>query len=81
MSTCVTRDGTSIYFKDWGTGKPVLFSHGWPLNADMWDTQMEFLASRGYRAIAFDRRGFGRASQPWNGYEYYPFADEIAPLI
>lgn len=57
MSTFVTRDGTSIYFKDWGSGKPVLFSHGWPLDADMWDSQMEFLASRGYRAIAFDRRG------------------------
>ena len=59
MSTFVAKDGTQLYFKDWGSGKPVLFSHGWPLDADMWDSQMEFLASRGYRAIAFDRRGFG----------------------
>jgi len=81
MSTLVTRDGTAIYYKDWGTGKPVLFSHGWPLDADMWDTQMEFLASRGYRAIAFDRRGFGRSSQPWSGYDYDTFADDIAQLI
>ncbi|MGG5287995.1 alpha/beta fold hydrolase [Pseudomonas shirazensis] len=81
MSTFVTRDGTSIYFKDWGSGKPVLFSHGWPLDADMWDTQMEFLASRGYRAIAFDRRGFGRSDQPWTGYDYDTFADDIAQLI
>jgi len=81
MSTFQTRDGTSIYFKDWGTGKPVLFSHGWPLDADMWDTQMEYLASRGYRAIAFDRRGFGRSSQPWTGYDYDTFADDIAQLI
>ena len=81
MSTFVTRDGTSIYFKDWGSGKPVLFSHGWPLDADMWDSQMEYLASRGYRAIAFDRRGFGRSSQPWSGYDYDTFADDIAQLI
>lgn len=59
----------------------MLFSHGWPLDADMWDSQMEFLASRGYRAIAFDRRGFGRSSQPWNGYDYDTFADDIAQLI
>jgi len=81
MSTFDTRDGTSIYFKDWGSGKPVLFSHGWPLDADMWDTQMEYLASRGYRTIAFDRRGFGRSDQPWTGYDYDTFADDIAQLI
>ncbi|AHL75512.1 arylesterase [Stutzerimonas stutzeri] len=81
MSTFVTRDGTEIYFKDWGTGKPVLFSHGWPLDADMWEYQMEYLSSRGYRTIAFDRRGFGRSSQPWNGYDYDTFADDIAQLI
>ncbi|MBJ9974620.1 alpha/beta hydrolase [Pseudomonas sp. S75] len=81
MSTLVTRDGTAIYYKDWGTGKPVLFSHGWPLDADMWDGQMEFLASRGYRAIAFDRRGFGRSSQPWEGYDYDTLADDLAQLI
>ncbi|WP_044871667.1 alpha/beta hydrolase [Pseudomonas sp. LFM046] len=81
MSTFVTRDGTEIYYKDWGAGKPVLFSHGWPLDADMWEVQMEYLSSRGYRCIAFDRRGFGRSSQPWNGYDYDTFADDIAQLI
>lgn len=81
MSTLVTRDGTALYYKDWGSGQPVLFSHGWPLDADMWDSQMEFLASRGYRAIAYDRRGFGRSSQPWDGYDYDTLADDIAQLI
>ncbi|GAB7530385.1 alpha/beta hydrolase [Pseudomonas sp. 3A(2025)] len=81
MSTFVTRDGTEIYYKDWGTGKPVLFSHGWPLDADMWDAQMYHLSSRGYRTIAFDRRGFGRSDQPWTGYDYDTFADDIADLI
>ncbi len=81
MSTFQTKDGTEIYFKDWGSGKPVLFSHGWPLDADMWEYQMEYLSSRGYRTIAFDRRGFGRSSQPWTGYDYDTFADDIAQLI
>lgn len=81
MSTFTTRDGVEIYFKDWGSGKPVLFSHGWPLDADMWDYQMHYLASHGYRAIAFDRRGFGRSDQPWNGYDYDTFADDIKELI
>ena len=81
MSTFTTRDGVEIYFKDWGSGKPVLFSHGWPLDADMWDYQMHHLASHGYRAIAFDRRGFGRSDQPWNGYDYDTFADDIKELI
>ncbi|MCZ4061389.1 alpha/beta hydrolase [Pantoea sp. LMR881] len=81
MSTFKTHDGTQIYFKDWGTGKPVLFSHGWPLDADMWDSQMNFLAERGYRAIAFDRRGFGRSDQPWTGYDYDTFASDINELI
>lgn len=81
MSTFTTRDGVEIYFKDWGSGKPVLFSHGWPLDADMWDYQMHHLAANGYRAIAFDRRGFGRSSQPWNGYDYDTFADDIGELI
>jgi pimeloyl-ACP methyl ester carboxylesterase len=67
VSTITTEDGTQIYFKDWGKGKPVLFSHGWPLNADSWEAQMVFLASNGYRCIAHDRRGHGRSSQPWNG--------------
>jgi non-heme chloroperoxidase len=81
MSTFTTRDNVEIYYKDWGAGKPVLFSHGWPLDADMWEYQMHFLAERGYRAIAFDRRGFGRSDQPWNGYDYDTFADDIHELI
>ncbi|WP_213881133.1 alpha/beta hydrolase [Pseudomonas sp. dw_358] len=81
MSTFITTDNTEIYFKDWGTGKAVLFSHGWPLDGDMWDSQMTYLASRGYRTIAFDRRGFGRSSQPWEGYDYDTFADDIHQLI
>ena len=81
MSTFTTQDGTQIYYKDWGKGKPVLFSHGWPLDADMWDSQMNFLAERGYRAIAFDRRGFGRSDQPWEGYNYDTFASDINDLI
>ncbi|MDN4629400.1 alpha/beta fold hydrolase [Erwinia sp. DT-104] len=81
MSTFRTQDGTQIYYKDWGKGKPVLFSHGWPLDADMWDSQMNFLAERGYRVIAFDRRGFGRSDQPWEGYNYDTFASDINDLI
>lgn len=81
MSTFTTQDGTQIYYKDWGTGKPVLFSHGWPLDADMWDSQLNFLAERGYRVIAFDRRGFGRSDQPWQGYDYDTFASDINDLI
>ncbi|MEE3653055.1 MULTISPECIES: alpha/beta fold hydrolase [unclassified Brenneria] len=81
MSTFTTQDGTQIYFKDWGTGKPVLLSHGWPLDADMWDSQLNFLAEQGYRAIAFDRRGFGRSDQPWTGYDYDTFAADINQLI
>jgi non-heme chloroperoxidase len=81
MSTFKTTDGTQIYFKDWGKGHPVLFSHGWPLDGDMWDSQMNFLAERGYRVIAFDRRGFGRSDQPWQGYDYDTFAADINDLI
>ncbi|ARU92639.1 alpha/beta fold hydrolase [Tatumella citrea] len=81
MSFFNTQDGTQIYFKDWGTGKPVLFSHGWPLDADMWDSQLNFLAENGYRVIAFDRRGFGRSEQPWEGYNYDTFASDINDLI
>jgi non-heme chloroperoxidase len=80
MSTITTKDGSQIYYKDWGTGQPVVFSHGWPLSADAWDDQMVFLASRGYRCIAHDRRGHGRSSQPWHGNEMDTYADDLAAL-
>jgi non-heme chloroperoxidase len=81
MNTITTKDGTQIYFKDWGTGQPVVFSHGWPLSADAWDDQMMFLAARGYRCIAHDRRGHGRSSQPWTGNDMDTYADDLAALV
>lgn len=81
MPTITTPDGTEIYYKDWGTGQPVVFSHGWPLSADAWDDQMLFLADHGYRCIAHDRRGHGRSSQPWHGNEMDTYADDLAALV
>ncbi len=81
MPTVVTKDGTEIYYKDWGSGQPVLFSHGWPLNSDAWEAQMLFVAEHGYRAIAHDRRGHGRSSQPWGGNTMDTYADDLATLI
>ncbi len=80
-STITMEDGTQIYFKDWGEGQPVIFSHGWPLNADAWENQMIFLAQNGYRTIAHDRRGHGRSSQPSGGNEMNTYADDLAALI
>jgi non-heme chloroperoxidase len=81
MSTLTTRDGTQIFYKDWGKGQPVVFSHGWPLTADAWDAQMVFLGERGYRVIAHDRRGHGRSSQPWDGNHMDTYADDLAELM
>ena len=81
MSTITTRDGTQIYYKDWGSGQPVVFSHGWPLSADAWDDQMLFLGTHGYRVIAHDRRGHGRSSQPWGGNDLNTYADDLAALV
>ena len=81
MPIIKTNDGTELYYKDWGRGRPVVFSHGWPLNGDSWESQMLFLAERGYRCIAHDRRGHGRSSQPWNGNDMDTYADDLAQLL
>jgi non-heme chloroperoxidase len=80
MPTITTKDGTQIYYKDWGAGQPVVFSHGWPLSADAWEDQMVFLGTHGYRVIAHDRRGHGRSSQPWDGNNMDTYADDLAAL-
>jgi len=80
MTTFTTKDGTQIYYNDWGTGQPIVFSHGWPLSADAFEDQMFFLTSRGYRCIAADRRGHGRSSQPWQGNDLDTYADDLAEL-
>ena len=81
MSILTTKDGTRLYFKDWGTGQPVVFSHGWPLNSDSWEAQMMFLVANGYRCVAHDRRGHGRSDQPWHGNDMDTYADDLSELI
>lgn len=81
MGTITTKDGTGIFYKDWGTGQPVVFSHGWPLSADAWDAQMLFLGGEGYRVIAHDRRGHGRSAQPWDGNDMDTYADDLAEVL
>src|SRR5579859_3087595 len=81
MSIIITRDGTELYYKDWGEGPVVTFSHGWPLNSDAWDGQMLFLAQNGFRVVAHDRRGHGRSSQAWSGNDMNGYADDLAALI
>jgi non-heme chloroperoxidase len=81
MPTITTKDGAQIYYKDWGSGQPVGFSHGWPLSSDAWEDQMIFLADHGYRCIAHDRRGHGRSSQPWEDNDMNSYADDLATLV
>src|SRR4030095_13563112 len=81
MSIITTKDGTQIYYRDWGSGQPIVFSHGWPLSGDDWDAQMIFFASRGFRCIAHDRRGHGHSTQTWNGNEMNTYADDLMALV
>ncbi len=81
MHHVTTADQTRLYVKDWGSGRPVILLHGWPLSADSWDDQAMAIAAAGYRAISYDRRGFGRSSQPWSGYDYDTLADDLAAVI
>ena len=81
MPFVTVADGTEIFYKDWGTGPPVVFSHGWPLNADAWDNQLKLVADNGFRAIAHDRRGHGRSSQAWDGNDMDTYADDLAAVI
>jgi len=81
MGYVTTKDGTDIFYKDWGAGSPVVLSHGWPLNADVWDPQLLFMAANGFRAVAHDRRGHGRSSQPWDGNTMDGYADDLAAVI
>src|SRR5688572_3641453 len=81
MPTITTTDGAQIFYKDWGCGRPIVFSHGWPLNADAWDDQLMFCASNGFRAIAHDRRGHGRSTQTWGGNDMDTYADDLAAVI
>ena len=81
MTYITTRDNTRLYVKDWGTGRPVILLHGWPLSADSWDDQAVALADAGFRTIAYDRRGFGRSDQPWGGYDYDTLSDDLADVF
>ena len=80
MPTITTKDGVEIFYKDWGSGQPIVFSHGWPLSADDWDAQMLFFGQNGYRVIAHDRRGHGRSTQTWDGNDMDTYADDLAAL-
>src|SRR5690348_16175590 len=81
MSAITVKDGTTIYYKDWGKGPVITFSHGWPLNSDAWDNQLLFFAQNGFRVVAHDRRGHGRSSQPWDGNEMNTYAEALASVI